>query len=337
MSKDKEIEPIDGSFDEVVSSITKNKNNINEADKKHKDKEPKLINPPKALYQGILPIGDVELNCAVLDDGTRVLTATSIFTVFGRSRKGMNSRLEIEGTKLPPFLAAKNLEIFINQDVIDRTKPIQYLDGKQERTGYVATLLPKMCEVYLMARRNGALVSSQAKLAEQSEIILSALAQVGIDALVDEATGFQYDRKHDALRLLLSKYIAEGLQKWMFTFPDSFFAELDKLYGNERTTSTKRPQYYGNFINKYVYDPIENGYVKSRLNELNITAEGKRRARFHQWLSGDGRNILIHQIGRVQGLMEMCLTIDAFKHAAMKQKQISIAPYLFDEMNRIIE
>lgn len=337
MPKDKEIEPISASFDDVVASVAKNINNDIKKTNNGLESMDKVEVLPKALYQGVLPIGEVELNCAVLDDGMRVLTATSIFTVFGRTRKGMNSRLEIEGTKLPPFLAAKNLEPYINQDVVDRTKPIKYLDGKQEKTGYVATLLPKMCEVYLSARRTNALVSSQAKLAEQSEILLSALAQVGIDALVDEATGFQYDRKHDALRLLLSKYIVEGLQKWILTFPDSFFAELDKLYGNEPTRSTKRPQYYGNFINKYVYEPIENGYVKSRLNELNITAEGKRKARFHQWLSTEGRNILIHQIGRVQGLMEMCLTIEAFKHAATKQKQISIAPYLFDEMNRIIE
>ena len=292
---------------------------------------------PVALYRGVLPIGDLELDCAVLDNGTRVLTAKSVFTAFGRPRKGMNSRLEIEGTRLPPFLAAKNLESHIGQDVIERTIPIRYLDGKTEKTGYVATLLPKMCEVYLAARRKKDLTASQMKLAEQSEILLSALAQVGIDALVDEATGFQQDRKHDALRLLLSKYIAEGLQKWILTFPDSFFVELDRLYGNEHTTSRNRPQYYGHFINKYVYEPIENGYVKSRLNELNIGPDGKRKARFHQWLSGDGRNILIHQIGRVQGQMEDSGSIEKFKLKATMKKQISIAPYLFDEMNRIIE
>ena len=293
--------------------------------------------PPKALYLGVLPIGDMELECAVLDNGMRVLTAKSVFTAFGRARKGMNSRLEIEGTKLPPFLAAKNLEPFINQDVIERTIPVRYMDGKQEKTGYVATLLPKMCEVYLSARRNNSLTASQQKLAAQSEILLSALAQVGIDALVDEATGFQLDRKHNALRLLLSKYVAEGLQKWILTFPDSFFAELDRLYGNEQTTSRNRPQYYGHFINKYVYEPIESGYVKNRLNELNIGANGKRKARFHQWLSGDGRNILIHQIGRVQGQMEDSPSITKFKEKTTMKKQISIAPYLFDEMNKIID
>ena len=44
--------------------------------------------------------------------------------------------------------------------------------------------------------------------------------------------------------------------------------------------------------------------MKNKLDELNITDEGKRKARFHQWLTDEGRTVLIHQIGRVQGLME---------------------------------
>jgi hypothetical protein len=322
--KDKIIEPINDSFDNVSSAMLK----VAETQKL-----------PVALYQGVLPIGDIELDCAVLDNGKRVLTAVSIFTAFGRARKGMNSRLEIDGTKIPPFLAAKNLEPFITQDIISRTALISYKDGDKVKTGYDATLLPKMCEIYLSARRGSGsgseLTASQEKLALQSEILLSALAQVGIEALVDEATGFQHDRKHNALRLLLSKYITEGLQKWVLTFPDSFFSELDRLYKNEKTTSRKRPQYYGNFINRYVYEPIEHGYVKEKLNELNINESGKRRARFHQWLSSEGKTILVHQIGRVQGLMEIFDHIDDFNKAAKKQKQISIAPYLFDEMNKV--
>lgn len=290
----------------------------------------------KALYKGVLPIGDAELECAVLSDGTRVLTATAVFDAFGRSRKGMNERLEIDGTKIPPFLAAKSLKNHINQRVLDRTKLIEYQDGDKTKTGYAASLLPAMCNVYLAARRNGDLTASQEKLAIQSEILLSALADVGIDALVDEATGYQRDRAHNALRILLSKYIEEGMQKWIHTFPDTFFSELDRLYDNEPTTSRKRPQYYGKFINKYIYDPLEHGYVKNKLDELNIKDDGKRKGRFHQWMTDEGRTVLIHQIGRAQGLMEMCANIDSFKDAAEKQKKISIAPYLFEEMNRDI-
>lgn len=292
---------------------------------------------PRAVYLGELPIGDVSIDCAILDDGRRIISTKSIFEAFGRTRKGQNSRLEIDGTKLPPFIAAKNLEPFIDQSFIDRTKTVSYRDGGLLKTGYSASLLPKICGVYLAARRAGALTASQQTAATQAEILLDSLAQVGIDALVDEATGYQHDRKHDALRLLLAKYIAEGLQRWMHTFPDTFFAELDRLYGNEPTTARGRPQYYGRFINRYIYDPIEHGYVKKQLDELNIKEDGKRRARFHQWLSENGRSILIHQIGRVQMLMEMCSDIEKFRNTAEERKKISIAPYLFDEMNQIID
>jgi hypothetical protein len=296
-----------------------------------------MIPLQKAIYSGVLPLNGIDLECAVLEDGSRILTATSVFAAFDRPRKGMNTRLEVDGTKIPPFLAAKNLEPYIDQQVRDRTKLITYRNGNSIKRGYSASLLPKMCEVYLNARRNGHLIeASQGKLAIQSEILLSSLAQVGIDALIDEATGYQYDRKHDALRLLLSRYIVDGFQKWMHTFPDSFFVELDRLYDNEPSTSQKRPQYYGHFINRYVYGPIEHGYVKERLNQLNITDNGKRRARFHQWLSNEGRNILIHHMGKVQGLMEMCMNIEQFKMVAEKQKKTTIAPYLFEEMNKII-
>jgi hypothetical protein len=321
--KEKIIQPIDATFEAVTASMVKTDSS-------------QVGRLRSALYIGKLPIGDLELDCAVLDDGTRVLSATSIFEAFGRSRKGQNKRLEIEGTKLPPFVAAKNLEPYIDQSVIERTRTVEYKDGNRSKTGYAASLLPKVCEVYLSARREIKLTEPQLKVANQAEVLLTALAQVGIDALVDEATGYQRDRRHDALRLLLSKYISEGLQKWIHTFPDSFFLELDRLYGNEPTTARSRPQYYGHFINRYVYDPIEHGYVKSKLNELNIREDGKRRAKFHQWLSNEGRTILIHHIGRVQMMMEMCVDVSQFKQAADKQKKVTIAPYLFDEMNQII-
>ena len=74
-----------------------------------------------------------------------------------------------------------------------------------------------------------------------------------------------------------------------------------------------------------------------KLDKLNIKDDGKRKAKFHQWLNEDGRNMLIHQIGRVQGLIEMCGDIENFKSTAKKQKSVSIAPYLFDDMNKIID
>jgi hypothetical protein len=317
------INPINADFDSVVSAVSKGEND----DIKR-----------RALMSGPLPIANIDLHCAVLDDETRIISATSIFAAFKRPRKGMNNRLTLGGDQIPPFLASKNLKPYLNQDIIGRTKLIHYRDGNSIKSGYNSELLVDMCEVYLQARRDtGVLTEAQEKLAVQAEILQSAFARVGIAAIIDEATGYQRVRGSDALRILLARYINDGLRKWLQTFPDSFFIELDKLYGNETTASGKRPQYYGKFINKYVYDPIENGYVKSELDKLNITDDGKRRAKFHQWLSDEGRDVLIRQIGRVEARMEMFKNINTFKNAEAKQKAISVAPYLFDDMNKIIE
>lgn len=325
------IDPIDASFDEVAKAMAPAigggaKGEI-----------------PVAFYSGVLPIGDTELDCAVLEDGTRVLSERAVHRAFGSKRGGSHWKRMKEnegGANLPSFLSAKNLEKFIPQDLVtDLVEPLQYqlTKGGALANGIKAELLPDICGVWLAARRDDELHPSQEHLAKQAEVLMQAFAKVGIVALVDEATGYQLDRAHDALRLLLSKYIAEGLQKWIHTFPDTFFTELDRLYDNPKTTSRGRPQYYGKFINKYVYDPIEHGYVKAELDKLNITDEGKRKARFHQWLTDAGRTILTRQIGKVEGIMEMCDDIEHFKKVGSRKKAVSVAPYLFDEMNRIID
>lgn len=321
-NKGDNIEPIDASFDEVAMSITLNN-----------DSTPKKI--LKSTHEGILPLAGVNLNVAVLEDSTRIINQAAVFKAFGRTKRG-RAKTDLRVLNRPAFLDARNLQPFIGKDLEGVLKTVSYTSTTGALVeGYDARILPKICKVYLDTREADELVKQQEPLARASEILLLALADIGITSLVDEATGYQKDRKHDALRLLLSQYIEEGLQKWLKTFPDDFFIELDRIYGNQKTTSQKRPQYYGRFINKYIYDPIENGYVKNKLNQLNITDEGKRKARFHQWLTDEGRTILIHQIGRVQGLMEDCPDIEKFKHKANKRKKVSIAPYLFDEMNEI--
>jgi hypothetical protein len=190
-------------------------------------------------------------------------------------------------------------------NVLPLIEPVEFLDGGNKIQGYKAELLPKLCSLYLEARRQNLLMPQQKHIAKQAEILLSAFAIAGIIALVDEATGFQVNRKSDALRIILQKYIAEALQKWVKQFDDDFFEALDRLYQNEKTKSRARPQYYGKFINQYVYEPLENGYVKAELNKLNITDEGKRKAQFHQWLTkDDGVRLLARQIGRVQQAMD---------------------------------
>ncbi len=280
-------------------------------------------NKKSLVYRGIIKIGDIEILCAVNEDGVRVISQTALNKAFDRPDGGSRG--------LPRIIELKALEPFISADVLARAnRLIQVEDIK----GFEAELLPDICEIWLEARDAGVLKDKQIDTAKKAEIIMRALSKVGIIALIDEATGFQYNRKKDALRLLLEQYIAEGLQKWLKRFPDKFFEELDKLYGNEKTTSRKRPQYYGIFINKYIYEPIEKGYVKSELNKKNINDDGTRKAQFHRWLTDFGNNQLTIQIGRVMGIMEISDTLKEFDKHAKRQKGLAVQEELFLKENQ---
>ena len=231
-------------------------------------------NITKAKYIGEIPLGGINVQCAVIEDGDkviRVLSETGVTKVLG-SRSGGSIKAKSEllkvGAHTPVFLASKRLKPYINQDDSDGAlKPLTYLVEGKETTGYQAQALPIVCEIWLRAKDASVLQKQQLRRAKKAEILIRSFAKVGIDALVDEATGYQYDRKYNALRTLVQAYIEDDLQKWVKTFPDSFFARLDKIYKNEKTTPRNRPRYYGKFIVKYVYNPIENGFIKSELDK----------------------------------------------------------------------
>jgi len=275
---------------------------------------------PKALYRAPLKIGNVELQCAVLDDETRVLTLTSVFKVLGRPKKGKSNSV----TDLPAFMDANNLEPFVNQGLREVTKKIDYMDGNSLQSGYNALILPRVCQLYLDARRSGKLYPSQLKTAMQAEILVSAFADIGIVALIDEATGYQVGRKYDALRVLLNTYLADKIKQWIKEFPDDFFLELDRLYGNINLKSNQRPSYYGTFINTYVYEPIEKGRLNPELQKRYM--EDNKRHRKHQHFTDFGTGQLRIQIGKILGLMQVAPNLKWFKQKQERQGQLSLFP-----------
>jgi hypothetical protein len=128
--------------------------------------------------------------------------------------------------------APSNLGRFISQDLLDGPLvPIEYEDRKRILKGYEATLLPIVCDIWLKARAKGLLKPGQLDKALKAEILMRGLAHVGIIALVDEATGYQYDRARQALEEILDKFISKELRKWAKTFPDDFYQQMFRLKG----------------------------------------------------------------------------------------------------------
>jgi hypothetical protein len=113
--------------------------------------------------------------------------------------------------------------------------------------------------------------------------------------------------------------------------PKPLFLRVGRLYHNPKTTARKRPQYYGHVINKYIYEPLEEGYVKQGLDRKNITDTGKRRARFHQWLTDFGVQQLNIQLGRTLGIMEISPNLRRFKENATRQSGLNAVQLLLFE------
>jgi hypothetical protein len=216
---------------------------------------------PVAAYEGEFPLGSAPISCAVLQNGTRIITQATFLRALGRSRSpkagtGVLSTVD----ELPFFLQAEALKPFISDDLMQSTTPIFYrtiLGGKG--VGYDARLLPMVAEVYLRFRdealkENGEVPARYERMLAAADLLVRALANVGIIALVDEATGFQRDRATDALATILEAFIAKELQPYVRTFPADFYDQLFRLRGLEFPRDTvKRPQYFGHLTNDIVY------------------------------------------------------------------------------------
>lgn len=256
-----------------------------------------------AKYSGTLNIAGNDIQCAVLDDESRVVNGTNVLKAFGRKQMGASKH-----SGKSPILTSQKLEEFVTEDELQTLQPITYkASNGREISGYPAEAIQIICEIYLRARDAGQLLDGQKHLAAQADIIVRSLAKTAIVALIDEATGYQYEREKDALQKILSKYISEDYVKWQQTFPRKFYKELFRLCGWEYDPNNiQRPQYLGKLTNKYVYELMPQG-VLEKLREVNPTTDRGYRSRKHfQHLTDDtGRVHLERHLTKIITLFEI--------------------------------
>lgn len=305
----------------------------------------------KADYRGEIELGDMKMPCAVLEDGTRVISEAGIIKNLG-SVGGKNYKLREKDDKnhdigpLPLFISSKALEPFI-QGVFEPSDliPIAYTtDGKNKLQGYNATIIPKVCEVWLKAREHDRLQASQLPKALKAEILMRALAKLGITALVDEATGYQYDREKDELQKILKAYISEELLPWQKRFPDEFYRELFRLNGWDFNVNgiKKRPGVIGTWTNWLIYDELPNGVREELEQQVPKSDAGNKTARMHQFLTEEiGNPHLKSQIDQILTLFRLSDNMEEVWHNFEKLKdrkkgQFEL-PFQFDMNGHIIE
>ncbi len=245
----------------------------------------------KAINQGILKIGEKELDCAVLEDGTRVISRNAIFRAFGRTKRG-RAKYEVRVPNMPSFLDAKNLLPHISEELRSGLISIEYRNIKgKPTTGYNATILPLICDAYLAAREAGELTKKQLPLAAVSEVLVRSFSKIGIIALIDEVTGYQYVRDRDELNKILEAYISKELLPWTRRFPNEFYQQLFRVWGWKYSPlSVKRPQYVGKLTNKLIYEKLPPGVLDELKRKNPVVEAGRRKHKHHQFLTEDVGN-----------------------------------------------
>lgn len=265
-----------------------------------------------------LKIGNVELPCYVLEDGTRVL-----------SGRGMQTALSLgqsHGGILKGFLAQKSIKPHIDNDLaMALDNPIRFVRpgrGGKLAVGYEATVLVDVCNAVVEASDKGNLTDNQLLVVQQCKILIRSIAKVGIIALVDEATGYQEVRDRLALQKILEKYITDEWAKWTKTFPDEFYKELFRLKNIPYPpVSAKRPGYIGHWTNDIVYSRLTTGVLAELKKKNPIQDTGRRKRKHHQYLTRDiGHPALKEHLSNIIFLMKSCTAWDDFKRRLNRAK-----------------
>lgn len=259
-------------------------------------------NIKRIKHEGNLDLGGFNIDCFVLEDGTRVLSAREM----QRALKMVDedTSYQVAGSRLQRHLDQKSLKPFIyNEKAEDYYDPITCYHGDKKINGYDATVLVDICDAFMEAKKRITLSPRQAIIAEQCEILIRSFAKVGIIALIDEATGFK--KAQDEYQRLVGMYIAEELRPWIPTFEEDYYKEIYRLMGWSWSMYTSgawknHPQYVGKITNEIVYNKLPRG-VLDELNKLNPKNEkGNRKHRHHQFLSENvGYRELLQHFGKL--------------------------------------
>lgn len=250
---------------------------------------------PEAKWPGVLDVGGVEIACYVLDDGRHVISRTGALHYLAGGKGGGNLESYLRVENLRTFLPAN-----LNEQFIEVTLP-QVVN--KDVKGLTAHAFIDICRAYSRARDTGALTDSQIAIAVRAAAALAAFAKAGIEAAIDEATGYQYLRAEDAIKMKLKLFLEEEMRPWEKTFPDELWVQFGRLT-RWRGPIHLRPKYWGKLVNELIY-----GYLDPDvLDWLKRNAPTPRKGQnYHQWINSQyGLKKLVEHIWMTIGMATVC-------------------------------
>lgn len=287
------IEPIeDGSFDEVAGAMVFQEQTPPQYGIKNMPQE-EIDKLPFAKWRGEIDLGGDKLDCYVLQDETRVLSSGSTTKAIANVERG----------SLQDYIGQKSINPFIDKEKILQETIRFTIPGTQwVAIGITTEHFELICRGYVRALYEGTnLTERQREIAIKCAVLTAGLTRTGLDALIDEATGYQYERAEDALQVKLRAFIAEELREWEKTFPDELWEEFGRLTG-WKTPLQSRPKWWGKLVTELIYDTLDTDVAKYLKD--NKPAPG---VKWHQQLTDNyGVRQLVSRCYEVIGMSKTC-------------------------------
>lgn len=261
---------------------------------------PPSTNLPIAQWRGELEMG---VPCFVLNDGRRIISRTGATSAL----TGLTGQGSLES-----YMRAEALSGYLPENLADLMVEFTIPEVTHRKVmGLTAETFVDICTGYVRALEDGNLETDRQRvIAARAASFLAACAKVGLVALIDEATGYQYERAEDALRVKLRLFLEEEMRPWEKTFPDELWREFGRLT-NWRGSIHKRPKYWGHLVNELVYGYLDRDVAQWLRENQPQPRHGRN---YHQWLSAQyGLKKLIEHIWMLIGMASTCTSMSQLK------------------------
>lgn len=237
------------------------------------------------------------LDCYVLEDGRRVVSQRGVVRLLSSDATGSAPLGRFVG-RLP-----KQYGHLATQPVLTFARP----DGGVAK-GREALWVVDLLRAYDEADDLDLLHTQQRPLAKNARKVLRALAGVGLESLIDEATGYQAERAADAMQVRLDAILGEGLCPWDRMWSAPVVDPIARLHG-QRYVGGTQPRWLASTYAK-IYRLILGEDVVAELKRRN--PEPEFGANHHQWLTPAARRTLRRQLDRVSAIAATSSTTREF-------------------------
>jgi hypothetical protein len=246
----------------------------------------------------------IDVDCYVLDDEskTAVISQRGMGQALGLGLSGSRLTMFIQGAKVAPYVGRELREKIQNPLIFQPSMPGTKLPPSMRIHGYDVTLLIDICKAVIQAETDRVLLPSQAKIAQQAHVIVTASAKAGIKGLVYALAGY------DATREEVVRAFKQFVQ-----FPPQLYSEWYRLYELprlERGTSWK----FKHLTVGHVYTPLarSNGKVLQLVQDQRANSQ-ERNKKLHQFLSEVGVKALRTHLGQLLGIARVSPTKETYE------------------------